>query len=210
MTGSKSSLLPLTGIVFVALMITGFLVGGEPPEAASHSPAEIVKWYTDNKGSAQLGVLILSIGVVVLVYFASYLKSVLERGDGENGLLSRVAFAGIIVFAVGGAIDGSILFAISEAVDDIGADQVQTLQALWDNDFIPFAIGLSLFISACGLSIVLHKSLPVWLGWVALVLAAVGVTPIGFVSFIGTGVWILVVSVMLLISERSVATPVVE
>ena len=56
----------------------------------------------------------------------------------------------------------------------------------------------------------MHKSLPVWLGWIAIVLGIVGMTPIGWIAFMGTGVWILIASVMLLLSERKVATPVVE
>jgi hypothetical protein len=155
--------------------------------------------------------LIFLLAMVALVSFASYLKSVLERGDGENGLLSRVAFIGVVVFAVGGTIDGTILVAISEAVEEIDPTQVQTLQALWDNDWVPMQFGISLLTLASGLSIVLHKSLPVWLGWLALVIGVAGLVPvIGWVAFPGTGLWILIVSVMLLISERKVATPVVE
>jgi hypothetical protein len=196
----------VTGIVFVALMIVGFLVVGTPPDA-THSPAKISQYYIDHKGRIQAGVLILGLGIIFLVYFTSYLRTVLDRGEGETGLLSRVAFAGIIIFAVGGAIDGTILFAIAEAVDDIDPTQVQTLQALWDNDFIPFAVGVNLFVVASGLSIVLHKSLPAWLGWIALALGVIGLTPIGLVSFLGAGVWILIVSVLLLVQGRPTAAP---
>ena len=88
--------------------------------------------------------------------------------------------------------------------------QIETLQAFWDNDFLPLAMGIVLFTLGSGISIVLHKSLPVWLGWIAIVLGIVGMTPIGWVAFMGTGVWILIVSVMLLMSERKVAAPVVQ
>jgi hypothetical protein len=209
MDSSVARWLPLTGIVFVALVVTGILTGGDTP-SVSDSPEQIAAFYTDNKDRLRLGVLFFGIAMVVGVFFASYLRSVLDRPDSETGLLPRVAFAGIIIFAVGGAIDATLLFAMTDIVDDVDAAQIQTLQGVWDNDFIPFAIGFSLFNLGSGLSIVRHRSLPVWLGWLAIVIGIVAVTPVGFFAFPATGLWILIASVMLLISERKAPTPVVE
>ena len=206
MNGSKTWLAPATGIVFVALIITGFIVGGEPPDA-THSPAKISQYYLDHQGRIEAGVMILSLAVIFLVFFASHLKSVLDRGEGETGLLSRAMLAGIIIFTVGGATDGTLLFAMAESADNIDPTQLQTLQAVWDNDFIPFAIGTELFVFGAGLSIVLHKSLPTWLGWVAIALGVIGVTPVGFAASMGAAVWILIVSVLLLLRDRSTEVP---
>ena len=210
MNTSKTRWLPLTGIAFIILMIVGFIVGGEPPDASS-PPEEISQFYIDNDKRLTAAVVILVAATIALVYFASYLRTVLDRGEGENGLLSRVAFIGAVVFAVGGAIDGTILVAISEAVDELDPTQVQTLQALWDNDYVPLMLGIILFTLSSGLSIVLHKSLPAWLGWTAIVIGVAGLVPVGgWVAFPGAGVWILIVSVVLLISEGKASTPVVE
>jgi hypothetical protein len=209
MNTSAARWLPLTGIVFVGLIVAGILTGGDTP-SVSDSPEEIAAFYTDNKDRLRIGVQIFGIGLVVAVFFASYLRSVLDRGDGENGLLSRVAFAGIILFAIGGAIDATLLIAMIEIVDDVDPTQIQTLQGVWDNDYIPLAVGLSLFNLASGLSIVMHRSLPVWLGWLAIVIGIVAVSPVGFFAFLATGVWILIVRVMLLITEGRASTPVVE
>lgn len=202
--------LPLTGIIFIATVIVGFIVGGEPPDAAGSSADEIVEFYTENQDRVMAGIIILSIATVLFVFFASYLRSVLDRGDGEDGMFSRIAFVGAVVFAVGGAVDGTLLIAISEAAGEIEPAQIETLQAFWDNDFLPLAMGVVLFTLGSGISIVLHKSLPVWLGWIAIVIGILAMTPLGWISFMATGVWILVVSVMLLISERKVAAPVVQ
>ena len=210
MDRSYARWLPLTGILFIAMAITGFIVGGEPPDAAGNSADEIVQFYTDNGGRVMAGIIILSIATVLFVFFGSYLRSVLDRGAGEDGMFSRIAFVGAVVFAVGGAIDGTLLIAISEAAGDVEPAQIETLQAFWDNDFLPLALGVVLFTLGSGISIVLHKSLPVWLGWIAIVLGIVAMTPLGWIAFMATGVWILIVSVMLLMSERKVATPVVQ
>lgn len=210
MDRSYAKWMPLTGVLFIAMAIAGFIVGGEPPDASGNSANEIVQFYTDNQGRVMAGIIILSIATVLFVFFASYLRSVLDRGAGEDGMFSRIAFVGAVVFAVGGAIDGTLLIAISEAAGEIEPAQIETLQAFWDNDFLPLALGVVLFTLGSGISIVLHKSLPVWLGWIAIVLGIVGMTPLGWIAFMGTGVWILIASVMLLLSERKVATPVVE
>jgi hypothetical protein len=106
--------------------------------------------------------------------------------------------------AVGLAIDTTIAFAIADAADDIDPIGVQALQALWDNDFVPIAMGAVIFLLSAGLGIVQTGALPRWLGWVAIVLAIVGLTPIGFAAFLAGGIWIVVVSILLTMRARAV------
>jgi hypothetical protein len=202
MRGSKSWLVPLTGAGFIVLAIVGFAVSGSPPDANSPLP-DIVDHYASNKGRIEFGTLVLTAATLLLVYFGSYLRSVLRRAPGENGMLADVAFAGTVVFAVGGAIDSMFSFVLAESAEDLDPTAVQGLQAVWDNDWMPLALGVELFILSCGLSIVLHRSLPAWLGWSAIVIAVVGLTPIGFVAFVATGVWVLVTSIMLTMQGRN-------
>ena len=84
---------------------------------------------------------------------------------------------------------------------------MQTLQALWDNDFLPFALGTQVLWFSVGLSIVRHGALPKWLGWVAIVFGVVSLTPIGFFAFLGGIVWILIVSIMLTMQARGGSAP---
>jgi hypothetical protein len=139
-----------------------------------------------------------------LVFFGAYLRSVLSAAEGPGGMLSALTLVGTAVIAVGFAIDVTISLALAEAVEDIEPAAVQALQALWDNDFVPILLGLLLFLIATGLSILRHGALPKWLGWVALALAVIGFTPIGFAAFIGAGLWIAIVSVMLAVRPAPV------
>jgi hypothetical protein len=118
-------------------------------------------------------------------------------------VLPLVAFIGFVVVAVGFAIDSTILIAMSEAADDIPASSMQALQALWDNDFVPIVLGVECFLWATGISVLRHGALPKWLGWVMIVLAIAGLTPIGFVAAIGSAVLVLVLSIMLALRARS-------
>lgn len=198
---SKRWLVPLTGLLFVALAVVGSVIGGAPKNAGN-PPQEIVDHYIDNKSSIIYGAALLGFGCVALVFFASYLRTVLRRAEGDAGMLSPLTLVGAAIMAVGLALDATILFAIAEAADDIEPTSVQTLQALWDNDFMPIAIGTVIFLLSSGIAIARYGALPKWLGWVAIAVAIVGMTPLGFIAFLAGGLWIAVVSVLLALRAR--------
>jgi hypothetical protein len=198
---NREWLAPLTGVGFVVIAIIGFIVGGEPPEAGDPIQ-EIVDHYVDNKDSVQVGAGLVSVAAAFLIFFAGYLRKVLRAGEGEGGVLSAVVLVGAAVMAVGAAIDSTISFALAEAADDVDPIAMQALQALWDNDFMPIALGSAVFLLASGISIVRHGALPKWLGWAAILFGVISLTPVGFIGFLGGALWILVVSVMLALRAR--------
>lgn len=202
----KDWLAPLTGAAFVVVAIVSFAVGGEPPDA-DDPVREIVAHYQDDKDAIQAGAAIAALAAVLLVFFGGVLRRALMAadGDGDRSVLPTVAFAGSVILAVGVTIDSTISFALSEAAGDVDPTAVQALQALWDNDFMPMAAGVALLMLAAGLSIVRSGGLPKPLGYVALVLGLVAVTPIGFAGFIGGALWIVVVSVLLTLRGRAEA-----
>jgi hypothetical protein len=201
---NREWLAPLTGVAFIVVLFIGFIVGGEPP-GADDPVQEIVEHYDDNKDAVMFGALLQAIAAAFLVFFAAYLRKVLRAAEGEGGVLSAVVLVGASVVAVGASIDATISFALAEAVDDVDPAAVQALQALWDNDFMPLALGTGLFLLASGISVVRHGALPKWLGWIAILLGIVSFTPIGFAGAIGAAVWILIVSVMLAMRARPAA-----
>jgi hypothetical protein len=198
----RQSLAPLTGAAFVVLVIVSFIVAGEPPEA-SNPVGEVVDFYVDNDSAIRIGAALTALAGVLLLFFAGYLRAVLKGGPGGDDMLPTVALIGAGVLATGAALDATILFALAEAADDIDPTAVQALQALWDNDFLPLALGGAVFILASGLSILTRATpIPRWLGWVAALLGLIGLTPIGFVGFLGSAIWIVIVSVLLALRAR--------
>jgi hypothetical protein len=191
-------------VAFIVVAIIGFIVGGEPKDA-SHPADEIVNWYIDNKDSVEIGAFIGVAATVLLVFFGAYLRNVLRAAAGGTDMLSLVSFIGVVVVAVGFAIDATISIALAERADNIDPIAVQSLQALWDNDFAPIALGILLFLWSTGIAVIRTGALPKWIGWIMIVLGVVGLTPIGFASFIGTAVLILVISILLAARARSAA-----
>ena len=204
---SREWLAPLTGVAFIVLAIISIIVGGEPKDA-THPATEIVDWYIDNKDSVEVSAFIGVPALALLVFFGAYLRNVLRTAAGGADMLSLVSFIGLVVVAVGIAIDTTISLAIAERADDIDPIAVQSLQALWDNDFIPIALGALIFLWATGISVVRNGALPKWIGWIMIVLGIIALTPLGFAAFLGAAVLILVISIMLTMRARSgSATP---
>ena len=196
----KESWGPLTGVLFVVVVIVSFAVGGEPPDA-DDGAAEIVNWYVDNQDSVIASAIVGTLAALLLVFFANHLRRFFAEA-GATTVSATVLVGGAIV-AVAAALDSTIMLAIAESAEDIDPTAVQGLQALWDNDFLPFMLGIVTFLISSGIAILETRSLPVWLGWVAIALAVIGFTPIGFFAFIATALWIAIVSIMLTMRSRA-------
>jgi hypothetical protein len=202
MDRSREWLVPLTGVAFIVVGIASFIISGEP-KSADEPVNEVVDFYLDNKDEIQISAVLGTGASALLIFFAAYLRKVLRAAAGPGEMLSLVSFLGLAFVAMGFAIDGTIMFALAEAADDIDPIAVQSLQALWDNDFLPIMLGLLAFLWATGISVIRSGALPRWLGWIMIVLGIAAVTPIGFVSFLGAAILVLIISIMLSLRARS-------
>jgi Domain of unknown function (DUF4386) len=202
---SREWLVPLvTGLGFAVLLIISFILAGEP-KSADDGPAQVAQWYRDNKDSAEIGSFIGVVAGGFLIFFGAYLRKVFEPGAGL--MLSILPLIAVAIVAVGGAIDGMLMFAAAEAADDIPAPEIQTIQAIWDNDFLPFLLGVLVFNWSVGLAVLRSGALPKWLGWWGIVFGVVTLAgPIGFIGAPGAALWILIASVMLSMRARRPTT----
>ena len=203
---SREWLVPLTGIAFIVLLAVSLIVQGSP-KGADDGPAAVAKWYLDNKDAAEISAFIGVVGAALLIFFGAYLRKVLEDAEGPGSMLPILALIGATIVAIGGAIDGLLLFAAAEAADDIPAPEIQTIQAIWDNDFLPFFLGVLVFLWSVGLSVLRSGVLPKWLGWFAIVFGVISLAgPIGFIGALGAAVWIIIASIMLSMRARGPAS----
>jgi hypothetical protein len=201
MTRSREWLVPLTGVGFAVLLILSFVVAGEP-KSADEPVREIVDFYVDNKTAIEVGAAMGALAGVLLVFFGAYLRRVLRAAAPDDEILSLVAFSGLLVVAVFAAFDSMILFAAAEAADDVDPVALQAMQAIWDNDFFIAVLGVELFLWATGLAALRTGALPRWLGWVMIVLAVIGMTPLGFVAAIGAALIVLGLSIWFAVRAR--------
>jgi hypothetical protein len=201
----KDWLAALTGIAFIVIAIAAIAIGGEPPDPSDDSVQEIVDFYSDDTDAIRISAALATLAGGVLVFFGGYLRKVLRAAEGEGHMLSALALAGTVIIAIGIAVDSTISFALAETFDDIDPAAVQALSALWSNDFLPLVLGVFVLMLSAGISIVRHGALPKWMGWVAIVLGVIAITPVGFVGFLGMAIWIAIASVILALRARSAA-----
>lgn len=197
--GRWERLAPLTGVVFVALVVVSFALSGGTPGV--HASAEKVQsFYAKHHDKEELAAFIGGLSVVFFVFFVSTLRHALRRAGG-TGQLANAAFAGGLLAAAGFGVGATIHLAVADAGSSAKTLAVtQTLNVLDDDSFIPIAAGIGVFLLAAGLSSVRHRGIPKWLGWAAIVLGVASFTPAGFFAFLLSGLWIIATSVVLLMA----------
>jgi hypothetical protein len=203
---SAKAIGPLTGILFVILVIVAFLVSGETP-STDDSPQEIVDFYLDNDGSQQAASALLALGCVALIFFLGSLRRALRAAPGDEGGLSTVVLVGGLVIAVGASIFAGIGFTLGDAADELPPSAILTLNALNSDMFFTVAVGTAVFNLGLGLAILRHGGLPRALGWVALVIGIAGLTPAGFFAFLATGIVVVWASVVLAMRTGATGSP---
>lgn len=187
---------PLTGVVFVVLLVLSFIVVGETP-GADDSASEVVSFYTDNEGEMFLSALSAGFAAVFFLFFVGSLTSVLQSAEGPGAWLSGVARAGGIVAAVGMLIFAGLAFTLGDVADRLEPEATQALNALNADLFFPLAAGIATFLFATGLVAVRTRALPPWLAWAAVVIGVACITPLGFFAFLASIAWVFVASVVL-------------
>lgn len=204
MTSKLKLIGPLTGILFVALVISSFIVSGDTP-VVDDSSEEVVSYYTDHATRQQWAAALLALGCVALLFFLGKLRQTLRAAAGSDSWLSTVVLLGGLMIAAGASIFAGITFTLGDTVDNLPADAVVTLNALNMDLFFPLAVGVAAFNLGLGLTVIQHGGLPRLLGWLALIVGIAALTPIGFFAFLATGIVIVWASVALLMraTERT-------
>jgi hypothetical protein len=208
MNRSKDWWVALTGVAALLVVIVSFVIAGDSPPEAKDGGQKIIDFYKDNKTEMQISDVLGVLAGVLLVFFFSYVSKLVSIASPERSMLPTVAIVGAGIFATGIALDSTIQFALAEAADDIDPTAAQAIEAIWDNDFLPFVLGLSLMMLSTGIGVLRSGILPKWLGWVA---AALGVLvfagPAGFFALPASALWVIVASVMLTLRARRGGAP---
>jgi hypothetical protein len=189
-------LAPITGAIFVAIVIVAFAIGGSTPDEHD-SAAKVQAFYSQHHDKHTALAIILAVAIPFLLFFASSLRYDLRR-TGGTGQLANAAFAGGVLAAAGFGLVSTVHLALANAAESATTlGTTQTLNVLDSNDFIPVAAGLAVLVLSAGASALRHGGLPRWLGWLGILIGIVAFTPAGFFAFLAAGVWILIVSILL-------------
>jgi hypothetical protein len=189
---------PLTGIVFVLLLILAFVViEGETPDI-DDSAQKITSFYHDDQGKHIAAVVLVALSTIFLTVFAVSLREFL-RLPGESDFWPTVALVGGAVAVAGFLVAAGIHLALIDGGDkNISPDAMVALNAIDADDFFGFATPLGIMLlGAGGATLRAGAALPKWMGWAAIVLFVVFFTPVGFAAFGLTGIWIIIASILM-------------
>ncbi len=191
---------PLTGVVFVGLMVAAFALGGGSPGSGA-TGQHVINFYRAHKGSQQASAFLVLYGMSFFLFFAANLRSFF-RSSLPGSSLPSLSFGGAVFTAVGAALLGSLGFALADVPKKLSPGAAQALNVVSNDLFFPLLAGTCVFMIANGFATLRSRGLPVWLGWIAIVIGVIAVTPIGFIGFLALLGWTLVVSVLLTLRNR--------
>lgn len=195
--GRLERLAPLSGVLFFVLLAAAIIIFPDETPSADDSRAKVVKFWLEHDSDAVTSSIIIALAAIPLVWFAGTLRAASRVAEGGEGRLSATAFAGAIILAAALVIGGTMQFVLGDAADDLPPVAIQTLSAASSDFFFPFLVGIFLWLFATGLVILRHGVLHAAFGWLAILVAIVAITPIGFVGFIASPVWTLAASIAL-------------
>ena len=199
------------GILFVVLFIVGLIVQGSTPSV--DDPVTKVKdYFLDHRDRWLVGDYL--IGLAFLLFFLPFLsclRGLLARAEGDEAVWSRVVFAAGIAFLVVGAATSLAQGALAYgAVAHAGDDVIQTLTDIDYYGFTTISLAAGVLVLAASIVILRTGILWAWLGGLGLLEAVIAVIAplavlsrdpdsalgiLGFIAFIGFGVWIILVAV---------------
>jgi hypothetical protein len=202
-----------TGILFVLLVIVGFVVTPKPP-AADASVSEVFEYISNKQNTLHAVQLIFAAAGFFFIWFLGTLRSLLSTAEGGEGRLANTAFGGGLI-AVATLMVGFALAATAALHPATNGPELT--HALIDASLLVPAVAApaaAVFFAANGLSIRRSGYLPAWMGWLGLVTAFFNLLGIGAVytdsgAFAADGVlgffigfalfllWILLASILL-------------
>ena len=193
---------PLTGVVFVVLVVLGgpILAGNTPGSKATG--AQVSSYFEAHRSRERAAAILLTLAFIVFLFFAGLLRTFLRRTAAAEGLAAAV-LAGAAVLVAGQTVGSGLLFALSDAPGRLSPGAAQALNLLSNDLVLTSSAGFCVFGLASGLAILRGAPLPRWLGWVAILIGVVVVTPAEFVAVILLAVWIVIVSVLIVRAQAA-------
>lgn len=202
----------IAGFVFVVLFLVMALLPGAPPKASDRA-SEVADWVADQGRQIRWAGFA---GGLAMVPFVFWLVAVMDRVRGSSAQGRRLAqtaalggVAGMLMASTAAVLLG--VMAIVGPTGSADADSMRTLYVTGNNLGFMSLFGLALMLAGTSLAAMKSQALPTWLNRCALGVAVLGLFAgaatastrdvfviVGLIAFVGTLVWVVVVSALML------------
>ena len=193
---------PLTGLVSAVFGIAGAaveIVGNAPGSDASGK--DVIAFYVAHGGTQQLGTTLLALAFAFFIFFVGSLRAHLRQTPFLEAL-STVALAGAVLETAGQTMGAGFVWTLAQDAGHLDPSAAQALNALSNDAVATNTAGMIVFGIAAGLAVLRSRSFPRWLGWMAIAMAVLVVTPAESLSFVALVVWMVIVSILMWIRDR--------
>jgi hypothetical protein len=195
-----------TGPIFALLFLVGGMALDTDGPGEKASGAKVIKFFDAREGRGLISVFATPLLVALLILFAAGLRSRARR-QGTSGVGATVMLAGAVLWSAGILLGSMLTLAIMSAADHNQPGVAQAANVIAAADWLPFIGGIAIFMIGAGLQVLASRVVPVWLGWVALVVGIVSLAgPGGFIGYILAPVWMLVVGILLAVRREDSAS----
>ena len=185
-------LVPLSGLIFAALVLATFPGPTEPNAKASG--ARVISFFVADRTAERTGAVLFTLGTVFLVFFAGYLCSRIRESD--SSALGVVALVGVGIAGAGLLISASTTWVLTDAPTHYSRAGAQVIDALGNDTVLPVLAGVIVFAIATGIAVVRERWLPAWLGWILIAFGLISPSPLAVFGLFGVVAWSAVVAVL--------------
>jgi hypothetical protein len=193
-----AGLAPLvSGVAFAILTVVAFVVLGHASSSPKlGSPAtKIVSFYFAHRSDEELAAYLLAVNAALLAVFVTACRKRLLTGNSTwLGLFS----GGGLVASASFLFAGAVHLALAEgAGHHLNPTALQALNALDINTGLAFTGGVAIMLIGAAATLSRRSDAVRILGWIAIPLAIVNLTPAGVGAFPLTALWIVATAILI-------------
>lgn len=195
-------LLPWSGALAGLLWAVQMVTTAKTDDPADPAAVTVVRNALARNDAAGFALLA---GALLLVLFATAVRTALRSGEAGESTYSSVAYGGLLVAATGFAGFGVAQIAMTNAADARDAAATATIGQFVLIGWLPALVGMVACFWGLGLGGLRTATVPRWFGIVCIVLGVLGVLgPLAAVVYLLLPLWLIAASVVV---ARSVTVP---
>jgi hypothetical protein len=187
----------LSGVAFAILTVVAFVVLGHATSSPKiGSPTgKIVSFYLAHRSDEELAAYLLAVNAALLAVFVTACRS---RVSAETSTWPDLFFAGGMVASGTFLFAGAVHLGLAEgAGHHLNPTAVQALNALDINTGLAFTGGIAIMLLGAAAALSRRSDGVRIVGWIAIPLAIINLTPAGVGAFPLTAIWIIATGILI-------------